>query len=166
MPDPQVEYAGRLEARLQAVERQERRHIRVGNAKLAALAAGLALAWLSLAKHWISPYWLFAPVALFAALAVWHERILRARTLAERAAAFYRQAIARIEDRWAGQGTPGDRFRDEKHVYAEDLDLFGRGSLFELLSTARTPMGEARLAEWLLAASPVPAILERHEMLA
>ncbi len=96
----------------------------------------------------------------------WHERILRARTQAERAVVFYRQGIARIEDRWAGQGTPGDRFRDEKHVYAEDLDLFGRGSLFELLSTARTPMGEARLAQWLLAASPVPAILERHEMVA
>jgi hypothetical protein len=166
VPDPQVEYAGRLEARLQATERQERRHIRVGNGKLAVLAAGLALAWLSLARHWISPYWLFAPAALFAALAVWHERILRARTLAERAATFYRHGIARIEDRWAGQGNPGDRFRDEKHVYADDLDLFGRGSLFELLSTARTPMGEARLAEWLLAASPVPAILERHEMLA
>jgi hypothetical protein len=166
VPDPQTEYAARLEARLQAVGRQERLHIRVGNTKLAVLVAGLALAWFSLGKHWISPYWIFAPAALYAALAVWHERILRARTLAERAVAFYRHGIARIEDRWAGQGTPGDRFRDEKHVYAEDLDLFGRGSLFELLCAARTRMGEARLARWLLAASPVPAILERHEMVA
>jgi hypothetical protein len=166
VPDPQLEYAARLEARLHAVERHERRHIRLGNAKLATLIAGLALAWMSLARHWLSPYWLFAPAALYAALAVWHERILRARALAERAAVFYRQGIARIEDRWAGQGTPGDRFRDEKHVYAEDLDLFGRGGLFELLCTARTPMGEARLAQWLLAASPVPVILERHAMVA
>jgi hypothetical protein len=164
VPDPQTEYAARLETRRQAVERQEQRHIRVGNSKLATLVAGLTLAWISLARHWVSPYWLFAPAALYAALAVWHERILRARTLAERAVAFYGRGIARIEDRWAGQGNPGDQFRNEKHVYAEDLDLFGRGSLFELLCIARTPMGEARLAQWLLAASPVPAILERHAM--
>jgi hypothetical protein len=164
VPDPQTEYAARLETRRQAVERQEQRHIRVGNSKLATLVAGLTLAWISLARHWVSPYWLFAPAALYAALAVWHERILRARTLAERAVAFYGRGIARIEDRWTGQGNPGDQFRNEKHVYAEDLDLFGRGSLFELLCIARTPMGEARLAQWLLAASPVPAILERHAM--
>jgi hypothetical protein len=164
VPDPQTEYAARLEARLQSVKREEQRHIRVGNSKLATLVAGLTLAWIALARHWVSPYWLFAPAALYAVLAVWHERILRARTLAERAVVFYRQGIARIEDRWMGQGTPGDRFRDEKHVYAEDLDLFGHGSLFELLCTARTPMGETRLVQWLLAASPVPAILERHAM--
>lgn len=164
MSDPHAEYTGRLASRQQAVERQERRHIRIGNAKLAVLVAGLAVAWLSLAKHRISPYWIFAPAALYAALAVWHERILRARTLAERAVAFYRRGIARLEDRWTGEGAPGDRFLDPHHVYTADLDLFGTGSLFELLSTARTPMGEERLAGWLLAASPIPAVLERHEM--
>ena len=35
----------------------------------------------------------------------------------------------RLEDRWAGTGEPGERFRDDRHVYANDLDLFGRGSL-------------------------------------
>jgi hypothetical protein len=43
------------------------------------------------------------------------------------------------------------------HLYAEDLDLFGEGSLFELLSTARTTAGERTLATWLLAPSD-PAI--------
>jgi DNA mismatch repair ATPase MutS len=47
-------------------------------------------------------------------------------------------------------------------VYAADLDLFGRGSLFELLSIARTRMGEETLAEWLLAPSAVDQICERH----
>ena len=45
-----------------------------------------------------------------------------------------------------GTGEPGDRFRDDHHVYANDLDLFGRGSLFELLSLARTRTGEETLA--------------------
>src|SRR2546429_312187 len=60
----------------------------------------------------------------------------------------------------------GDRFRAEDHVYAEDLDLFGKGSLFELLSTARLPMGENRLADWLRRPSPKPVVLARQEFVA
>jgi hypothetical protein len=40
--------------------------------------------------------------------------------------------------------------------------LFGRGGMFELLSTARTRMGEETLAEWLLSPSAVDQIGERH----
>jgi len=166
VPDPQMEYAGRLNARLQMLARHELSHVRLGNAKLAVVVIGLVLAWLSAGRHMFSPYWVFIPVAAFIVLAVLHERTLRARALAERAAAFYRQRIARLEDNWAGTGPTGDRFGDETHIYAGDLDLFGRGSLFELFSSARTPMGEARLAAWLSAASPVDVIQERQQMIA
>ena len=57
----------------------------------------------------------------------------------------------------------GERFRDPKHVYADDLDLFGRGSLFELLSTARTGAGEAALASWLLAPGDREALTGRQQ---
>ncbi|MGH9703093.1 MAG: MutS-related protein, partial [Candidatus Acidiferrales bacterium] len=62
----------------------------------------------------------------------------------------------------AGTGATGERFKNEDHVYSGDLDLFGRGGLFELLSAARTPMGENRLAAWLLGPSATEAILDRH----
>lgn len=106
------------------------------------------------------------PVAAYGALAVWHELVIRARTRAERAAAFYERGLSRIEDRWAGTGEAGERFRDAKHIYAEDLDLFGTGGLFQLLCSARTAMGEEWLARWLLAPSSVSAIHERHELIA
>ncbi len=44
---------------------------------------------------------------------------------------------------------PASGSRDDSHLYAADLDLFGRGSLFELLSLARTQPGEETLAAWL-----------------
>ena len=49
-----------------------------------------------------------------------------------------------------GRAEPGERFRPADHLYADDLDLFGRGSLFELLATARTRAGEETIAAWLL----------------
>ena len=44
------------------------------------------------------------------------------------------------------------------HLYAEDLDLFGAGGLFELLATTRTRGGEDVLAAWLLRAGRPPTI--------
>ena len=162
MLDPHAEYSECLAARLDTASKEERLHRRIGNAKLVTIVIGIAIAWLAWAKRPFSSYWIFAPVAIYALLAIVHERTLRAHARAEAAANFYRRGIARIEDRWTGTGESGDRFRDTKHVYADDLDIFGRGCLFELLSTARLPMGENRLAEWLRQPSSPTEIRERH----
>jgi MutS domain V len=120
------------------------------------------LAWTSLKSHLLSAWWLVAPGAAFVCIAYWHSRVLRARELAERSAKFYERGLARIEDRWAGTGETGERFDDQHHVYAADLDLFGNASLFQLLSAARTRMGEERLAQWLLSPSKVEEISARN----
>jgi hypothetical protein len=38
----------------------------------------------------------------------------------------FKRGLARLEDRWPGTGEPGERFRDDRHVYANDLDLSPR----------------------------------------
>lgn len=165
MPDPRIEYSRRLETQLKIAETKEVNHRRFGNSKLAAIVAGSALAWLSLKSEIISPYWIAAPIFLYAILAILHGITLRAQKLAESTAAFYQRGIARIEDRWSGKGSSGDRFRDIEHVYSEDLDIFGTGCLFELLSTARLPMGEEFLAKWLSSGATVPEIVERQNVI-
>jgi hypothetical protein len=162
--EPKTEYTGRLEKYLSAIAEKDRTHLRAGYAKLAVIGAGLLLAWCVLGKHLLTGYWLIVPVAAYLLLTILHGRVLRAKGRAETAAEFYRKGIARIEDRWAGSGQTGERFRDAKHVYADDLDLFGRGCLFELLSTARLPMGESRLANWLNQGSEIGTILERQKL--
>src|SRR5262249_22230760 len=67
-----------------------------------------------------------------------------------RAVSMYNAGLARLADDWRGKGQTGARYLDENHPYAADLDLFGKGSLFELLCTARTRTGEDTLARWLL----------------
>ncbi len=166
MPDPSAEYSKRLEAKQKLIAAKNAIHLRVGYWKLATIAAGLVMLWAVLARHLFTPYFLFIPAALYLALALFHERTIRDRTHAETAAAFYERGIARIEDRWPGTGETGERFRDPKHIYAEDLDLFARGGLFQLLSTARLPMGENRLAQWLCVPSPTAEIIERQELVA
>lgn len=151
----------RLENRRAAVVRLDRASAWMSRLRLATFATALLLlaaAWRG-AAAWAT---LLVPAAAFALLAARHERLLRAGVRAGRAVQFYERALARIEDRWAGGGSTGERFRNDRHLYANDLDLFGPASLFELLSIARTADGEQMLASWLLAPASPGAIAARQ----
>jgi hypothetical protein len=141
-------------------------HRRFGNIRLLLVIATLIAAWFSLHRDAFSPWWLLLALVLFLAIAVLHAKVLRQRACAERAVDFYRKGLARIEDRWPGTGQTGSRIDVRSSLYATDLDLFGQGSLFELLSLARTRMGEDTLAAWLLSPSPVPQLTERQAAVA
>lgn len=148
--DPLAEYTARREA-FQAQERLlGRKFVVIGNWRLGIAICGLIMAWLVFASHRLSPWTLLLPAGAFFILAILHQRVSRSRTAAKRATAFYERGISRLKDEWLGKGLAGDRFRDATHVYSEDLDLFGKGSLFELVASARTAAGEDMLAHWLL----------------
>jgi len=164
--DPRSAYIERLEARRQAVARHDQRHRTIGNLRLLVFASAAVMAWLAWGRDLLSPFWLGVPAAVFVCLIVAHERVLRARRAAGRAVAHYERALARLDGKWAGHGETGERFLDGAHPYAADLDLFGQGSLFELLSTARTRMGEETLAGWLLVGAEPAVLLARHEAVA
>jgi len=156
------EYKERRRVRAVRVEQFERTHIRLGNLRLLLAAVAAILLWMSVRQHLLSALWIICPVLAFMAAAVWHSRVLRRQELAKRAVDFYDRGLARIEDRWTGTGERGERFADPHHVYSSDLDLFGDASLFQLLSSARTRMGEETLASWLLAPGSGDEIRKRH----
>jgi hypothetical protein len=165
-PDPRREYSRRLTERRAAAARHEARHHTIGNLRLFVFLVAAVLAWLAWWRGAISPFWLILPVAIFVCLVVAHEFVLRDRRACERAAAHYEQALARVDGNWAGRGETGERFLDKTHPYAEDLDLFGKSSLFELLCTARTRMGEDALARWLLSPGRPGLLRARHQAIA
>src|ERR1700749_1239421 len=140
----------------------ERLHRRFGNVRLLVATLTLVAAWFSLHRDAFSPWWLLLALLLFLVIAILHANVLRKRSCAERAVEFYRNGLARIEDRWVGTGQTGDRINAHASLYAADLDLFGKASLFELLSLARTRVGEDTLAAWLLSPSSVAEITQRH----
>lgn len=161
-PSPSEEYKQRLQARESKVSYFERVHRRLGNIRLLLVIATLIAAWWCFERDAFSAWWLLLALLLFVGTAIFHARVLRRRSCAERAADVYRKGLARIEDRWVGNGQSGERIDISSSLYATDLDLFGHGSLFELLSQARTRMGEDALAAWLLAPSPIAELVQRQ----
>ncbi len=160
--DPLATYRRLLAQRRRATAAWRKQADRLSHARLVTFAAGAAVAGAAALGGWLSAWWLAAPAGAFAVLVVRHDRVLLAEARAARAVAWYEHGIARIEDRWSGLGPSGDRFADAEHLYAQDLDLFGEGSLFQLLNTARTQAGEETLAAWLKSPAGPDEVAERQ----
>ena len=141
----------------------EQRADRISHARLATFLSGAVIAWGAVYGGWMSVWWLAAPVAVFIGLVVAHDRVLFARDRVQRAVAWYEHGLARLDDRWSGMGASGDQFADPDHLFSQDLDLFGTGSLFQLLNTAQTRTGEATLAAWLLTPGDRKTVQDRQE---
>lgn len=156
------EYTDRLAAREAALRLLDAGERRIGSVRLLLAAIVAGLAWASYGEGWLSALWMLAPVAVFIGAVSYHRLLRRRHSRAVRAAAFYQRGLGRLQDRWTGTGNRGERFADIHHVYAADLDVFGEGSLFELLCAARTRMGEETLSRWLLAPAQVGEIRLRQ----
>ncbi|HVN09589.1 MAG TPA: DNA mismatch repair protein MutS [Patescibacteria group bacterium] len=147
--DAKAEYSERLRRARQQQSEHERRQTQLGIAKLTIAAAFVVLlVWMLKAERG-TLVWLAAPALAYIVLDIGHVRALRKSKRCGQVIAFYERGIARLENRWMGTGEKGDAFLDPAHPYARDLDVFGPGSLFQLLCTARTSAGQEILAKWL-----------------
>ncbi len=135
-------YTRRLETLNSAAAALRQRERTLSILRLVLVGGAIAVAFWSVVAALV-------PLVAFFALIVVHDRAIRARKRAENGAAFYARGLARIDGTWAGGGDGGSELADEHHPYAGDFDLFGRGSLFELISIAATRAGRLRLATWL-----------------
>src|SRR3569832_309602 len=149
-PDPRAEYQSRLSNWTRSAEALQKSHSRIGDLRVGFLFVVLALAAVYCRSQ--ASFGAFL-IILFGGLllsGIWHTKIENVRNAARRGIRFYQSGLERLDGSWAGKGSPGTEFLDSHHLYATDLDLFGVGSLFELVNAAHTQIGRATLAAWLL----------------
>lgn len=164
--EPRAEYTRLRDAYRVEQTYQVRLERIFGNARLGTFLAGMALLYFAIGARSISVYWLAVPAGVFLLLLIRHERVRASLSRCRQAIAYYENGLDRLADQWAGKGKPGSHYLTEEHPYAVDLDLFGGGSLFERLCTARTRAGADRLAAWLLNPADRDEILQRQEAVA
>ncbi|HKS25418.1 MAG TPA: DNA mismatch repair protein MutS [Thermoanaerobaculia bacterium] len=136
-------YEERLGRHRAEIERLTQRERAIGFGRLGAFV--LIVVFVLLRWNWAAAV---AAIA-FVALVVGSEPVKTAKRRAAAAAAFCERGLARLRHEWQGKGDAGSDFAEEHHPFAADLDLFGSGSLFELMSIAATASGRATLASWL-----------------
>ena len=186
---PTAYYRDQLSTAQQTLAEQDRLLQSLSNARLISFGLGVLLSLLAAAwSGYAALIVVIISLAIFATF-VSRYRTAYAQAQASRALVqFFERGLARIEDRWMshlsppGRGTHGegtlnhgkahlilnsglstqDSGLTSEHPYAADLDLFGPGSLFELLRLGWTPMGDQRLAHCLLHPNDRQTALDRQ----
>ena len=158
-PSPaRAEYQRRRDGFFIELQRLAKIDRKLSLSRLGLFVVGIGLAAMSLTASEVAPWWCVIPFGLFAIAIVRHERVARSLDRCRRGIAYHDANIDRLEHRWQDAQPIGERYVDEHHPYEFDLDLFGKGSLFQLLCRARTRLGEDTLADWLRSAASPSAI--------
>lgn len=155
LPPTEAVYAERLETRQERHRSLTLIHHLLGYSKLATflVVVGFLVGALRQGDGW--PWsGLWPPALVFLLLLVVQERVIDRRDMARRAADFYREGLRRLRGEFDSDAPSGQRFRQRDHPYADDLDLFGAGSLFQQVNLSTTLHGQEALARRLTSASP------------
>lgn len=163
-PSPQAEYEKRRDEALSDARRFDGWSAVLGNGRVVLLVIAAVFGGRAYLAGAAQPVLLYEVLgALFVASLVAQGRFDLRRLRAERRAHLHTHGLERLAGRWRAFPSTGERFDDPAHPYARDLDVIGRGSLFQLLDTTSTRQGESTLASWLLSPSRLDALSQRRE---
>ena len=102
---------------------------------------------------------------LFFIVALIHGRIIGKREKLEVIVEFNEKGLKRLNGEYREFEDKGKDLLEEGHPFAEDLDIFGQNSLFQMINTTRTLSGRRKLGE-ILSLKKLPRkneILEKQE---
>ncbi len=89
-------------------------------------------------------------LAGYIALAVIHAGVIRREDFAKMRLSLNERGLLRLQGRWHDFPSTGEGRVPEGHLYGGDLDVTGRGSLFQRLDDTGTAAGEQLLLNWLM----------------
>jgi hypothetical protein len=155
--------------RLAALDALYKRHLRLTDflqKTLIALLLLVAVLLFETLRNVVSGWPLLAAAALFIALIPVYLHLMHVRDRYLRLYLHYQRAVERITGVKTQSGNTGEEFREDGHLYERDLGVLGADSLFGMLDTVRTGVGQRGLAKLLLQrdeANAREAILARRE---
>lgn len=131
------------------LQKQEKADRFISNLRLAVFLAGIGAAIIMYMAH---NFVLFTAVLiLFAAafiyLVVRHEKLINSIKYVTVLRDINTCSLKRLKGEWNTFADDGRDFMDSSHSYSEDLDIFGKNSLFQWINTANTFIGRRRLSE-------------------
>ncbi|WP_242855994.1 hypothetical protein [Ruminiclostridium josui] len=87
---------------------------------------------------------------LFVYLSIIHNTFIKNKNYYKAMYQINQMCLKRVEGHWNEFSDTGEEFINPQHNYTYDLDIFGKGSLFQMLNMTATYSGRQKLAELLL----------------
>lgn len=148
---PHRTYTERRAAAEAELKRLDAVSARYANLRAVVFIAGLAALLLPMFNQLPKTWWWAAGAALvvYVVLAVMHHQVFLREERQRLYVQLNERGLARLTRGWHDFTERGERFLSGPHLYAADLDVFGQGSVFQLMNETATRAGEERLAGWL-----------------
>lgn len=164
---PRGVYARELASRQSSLAQTVRSADRLGNLRLGLALVGLGFVIAPLVLRDGTTWWLLIPLfIIFVVLGRRQDVVFDRRRRLSAAVRFYEQGVDRLEERWRALQDDGADLAtqwEQKAHHAQDLDVFGPASLFQLLCRATTAHGRRVLASWLATSAGPEQVTERQE---
>ncbi|MBB6216237.1 Ca2+/Na+ antiporter [Anaerosolibacter carboniphilus] len=151
MKNPEIAYRRKQKHYGWLHKRQHQAANKISKIRLIVSLVGIIIGVIlfSMGKNSMAVLGLVVTLCLFVPLVICHKKMKRKSRYSEVLWKMNEEAILRITGKWHAFADKGQDFRNEAHPYAEDLDVFGDGSLFQWINTALTVLGRKKLAEFL-----------------
>ncbi len=151
MKTPKEKYERRKDYYNKILKKQSRGLNIISNLRLIVALAGLVnIVFLYVTNN----YTLGVPIALgyigiFIYLVIKHIKLKCRKNYTQSLYWINDKSLKRINGEWKNFKDTGEDFRDESHSFSHDLDIFGRGSLFQWINVTKTSMGRRKLGKML-----------------
>ena len=116
--------------------------------------------------HWLAYVLVGVAVIAFLIVARRQEEVGEKRDRAARLRRWYRHALARLDRDWNRLPDRPFDIPESAQQVATDLDLFGHGSLFQLIDQTTSPRGREILGSWLIDPCEPEIVAQRQSALA
>ena len=104
-----------------------------------------------------------APILIFIFLVIIYRRLVKNTTYLENMVNINQTGLQRLSWQWPDFLEKGEQYAQPEHPYSTDLNLFGRGSLFQYINSTVTYGGEKALTDLLNGQQDPASIGERQE---
>jgi DNA mismatch repair ATPase MutS len=114
-----------------------------------AAGAGFSIYFYVYKRYYFSISLMLITLIAFILLIIKHSAVISHKSLTTNLWEINDNSTKRLKGDWREFLDSGEDFKDAEHSYSDDLDVFGKSSIFQWINTAVTPLGRMKLKEIL-----------------
>ncbi|MCY6485529.1 DNA repair protein [Clostridium aestuarii] len=146
------EYFNKLKAYEDLIKKQNNSINIIGYFRLFTFVIGLSVTvYTFIIKSYIISISIFiVSLGIFIYLIIKHDEKINKRKYSIALKEINEKALKRLNGEWKNFEDDGSEFKDKQHNYSDDLDIFGKYSLFQWINSTKTFMGREILKNRLI----------------
>ncbi|OOM15972.1 MutS family DNA mismatch repair protein [Clostridium saccharobutylicum] len=141
------DYVNRLKTYNNLINDQNKSIKVIAYLRLLTLIIGLSVTLYTfiIKSYYISIEVFIFQLLIFIYLIIKHDKEIKKRKYSIALKDINEKAIKKLDGQWKSFEDDGSEFKNEEHSYSNDLDIFGKGSLFQWINSSKTFMGRQNL---------------------